>query len=261
MTLTGKVAFVSGASRGIGRATAEALAQAGADVAINFNTHPEDAEKVAHAVRQSGRRALLCPGDVADCAVVEGMIENVLQQLGSIDIAIANAAYSDRALFCEADLGKFRRTIDVTMWGAFYVFRAAARQMIAQHQGGAIIGVSSPHAFLPVARSMAYNMAKAALDQMAKTAALELAEHRIRVNLVHPGWTDTPGERELVGEEELAKAGAKTVWGRLAKPEEIARGVVFLCDPASDYLTGSSLLIDGGHTLPWWTRRSAEPVA
>ena len=261
MTLIGKVAFVSGASRGIGRAIAEALAQAGADVALNFNTHPKEAEQVAQVVRAAGRRALLCPGDVADCAVVEGMITSAACELGSVDIAIANAAYSDRAPFYEADLAKFHRTIDVTMWGSFYLFRAAARQMIAQGQGGAIIGISSPHAFMPVARSMAYNMAKAAMDQMAKTAALELAEHRIRVNLVHPGWTDTPGERESAGEEELAKAGANTVWGRLARPEEIARGVVFMCDPASDYLTGSSLLIDGGHTLPWWTRKSAQPGA
>jgi glucose 1-dehydrogenase len=260
MALIGKVAFISGASQGIGRAIVEALAQAGADVAVNFNSHAEEAEQVAETVRRAGRRALLCPGDVADCAVVEGIIANVVKELGSIDIAVSNAAYSDRTLFCEADLVKFHRTIDVTMWGAFYVFRAAARQMIAQGQGGAIIGVSSPHAFIPVARSMAYNMAKAAVDQMAKTAALELAEHRIRVNLVHPGWTDTPGERRSAGEDELAKAGADLVWGRLARPEEIARGVVFMCDPASDYITGSSLLIDGGHTLPWWTRRSAQPT-
>jgi glucose 1-dehydrogenase len=256
MSITGKVAFISGASQGIGRAVAEALAQAGADVAINFNTHADEAEEVAHVVRRAGRRVLLCPGDVADCSAVEDMIVGAARELGSVDIAVANAAYSDRSLFYEADLAKFHRTIDVTMWGAFYVFRAAARQMIAQGKGGAIVGVSSPHAFMPVARSMAYNMAKAAMDQMAKTAALELAEHRIRVNLVHPGWTDTPGERRSAGEEQLAKAGQNLVWGRLARPEEIARGVVFLCEPASDYLTGSSLLIDGGHTLPWWTRPS-----
>jgi glucose 1-dehydrogenase len=101
---------------------------------------------------------------------------------------------------------------------------------------------------------MDYNMAKAALDQMARTAALELAEHRIRVNIVHPGWTDTPGERKFVDEDQMATAGSKLVWGRMAMPEEIARGVVFFCDPASDYITGSSLLIDGGHTLPWWAR-------
>jgi glucose 1-dehydrogenase len=139
------------------------------------------------------------------------------------------------------------------MWGTYNVFRVAARQMIAQQIPGSLLAISSPHAFMPIARSTPYNMAKAAVDQMAKTAALELAEHRIRVNLIHPGWTDTPGEREFTSDDEIAQASAKLVWKRLAKSDEIARGAVFLCDPASDYLTGTSLLIDGGFTLPWWS--------
>ena len=97
---------------------------------------------------------------------------------------------------------------------------------------------------------MAYNMAKAAVDQMARTAACELAEHRIRVNIVHPGWTDTPGERKFFRDQELAEKGGELPWGRLAQPEEIARGVAFLCDPASDYINGTTLSIDGGALLP-----------
>jgi glucose 1-dehydrogenase len=96
---------------------------------------------------------------------------------------------------------------------------------------------------------MAYNMAKAALDQMARTAAAELIPHRIRVNLVHPGWIDTPGERKFTSDEEIAQKAKELPWGRLGKPEEIARAVVFLCDPASDYMTGTSLLVDGGYSL------------
>jgi glucose 1-dehydrogenase len=257
MTLSGKVALISGASRGIGRAIAEALAEAGADVAINFNSHPEEAEQVAAAVRQLGRRAAMCHGDVSDYSAVEGMVATAVRELGSIDIAVSNAAYSHRALFCDADLAKFHRTVDITMWGAFNVFRAAGRQMIRQHRGGSIVGVSSPHAFIPAARSMAYNMAKAALDQMAKTAALELAEHRIRVNLVHPGWTDTPGERNFASEAAIQEAAQKLLWRRMAQPKEIARSVVFLCDPASDYLTGSSLLVDGGYSLPAWSLQNS----
>jgi glucose 1-dehydrogenase len=253
MTLSGKVALISGASRGIGRAIAEALAEAGADVAINFNSHREEAEQVAVAVREKGRRAVLCQGDAADYSAVEAMVATVVHELGSVDIAVSNAAYSHRALFCDADLAKFHRTVDVTRWGAFNIFRTSARQMIEQGRGGSILGVSSPHAFIPAARSMAYNMSKAALDQMAKTAALELAEHRIRVNLVHPGWTDTPGERRFASETAIQEAAEKLLWGRLAQPEEIARAVVFLCDPASDYLTGSSLLVDGGYSLPAWS--------
>jgi glucose 1-dehydrogenase len=255
MSLANKVAFVSGASRGIGKAVAIALAKDGADVAINFHSHAQEAKEVARLVEGAGRRVLLCRGDVADDVAVEKMIRDVVQTLGKIDFAVANAAFSYRGAFHELDLPKVRRTIDVTMWGAFHVLRAAARQMIAQKNGGCIVCVSSPHAFVPIAGSMAYNMAKAALDQMARTAALELAQHRIRVNLVHPGWTDTPGEREFLNEDQLTREGQKLLWGRLAKPEEIARGISFLCDPKSDYITGSSLLIDGGYTLPWWCQR------
>lgn len=254
MVLQGKVALVTGASRGIGRAIAEAFANAGADVAINFHSHPAEAEEVAAAVRAVGRRALLCPGDVADRAAVDQMVDQVVSTLGRVDTVVSNAAFSERELFFQADLEKFEQSIDVTMWGAFNVFRAAARALIAQGEGGALLGISSPHAYVPMARSMAYNMAKAALDQMARTAAVELIDHRIRVNLIHPGWIDTPGERRYASEAEIAAAGSKLPWQRLGRPDEIARAALFLCDPASDYITGASLLVDGGLTLTWGTR-------
>ena len=260
VTLTGKNALVTGASRGIGRAAAIALAKAGANVAINFRSHPDEAEEVAEQVRAAGREALLLQGDVADADAVEKMVADAVSQFGSLDIAVSNAAYSDREPFYEADMEGFRRTIDVTMWGAFHLLRAATREMLRAEKPGSIVIVSSPHAYIPVPRSMAYNMSKAAIDQMSRTAAIELAEHRIRVNMVHPGWIDTPGERKFASEETLKSAASKLPWGRLGQPEEIGRGIVFLCDPASDYMTGSSLLIDGGITLPWWASRgSAAP--
>lgn len=257
MELAGKSAIVTGASRGIGRGVAVALAQAGADVAINFYSHPDEAEQVAAEVRACGRRALLVQGDVSDEQTNERMVAETVAAFGRLDIAVSNAAYSDRELFYEADLRGFRRTIDVTMWGAFHLLRAAARRMIAQGGGGSIVIVSSPHAYLPIPRSMAYNMSKAAIDQMARTAAIELVEQRIRVNSIHPGWIDTPGERKFTGEEQLQRAGEKLPWKRLGRPDEIGRGVVFLCDPRSDYMTGSAMLIDGGITLPWWANRGS----
>ncbi len=260
MVLENKVAVVTGASRGIGRAIAVALAQAGADVAINYHSHDEEAEEVAAEVRAAGRQALSLRADVADADAVERMIAQTVERFGRLDIAVTNAAYSDREPFYEADLEGFRRTVDVTMWGAFYTMRAAAQRMISQGAGGVVVIISSPHAYVPVPRSMAYNMSKAALDQMARTAAIELAEHRIRINTVHPGWIDTPGERKFASEEQIADAAQRLPWGRLGQPEEIGRGVVFLCDPRSDYMTGSALLIDGGITLPWWANRgSAAP--
>jgi glucose 1-dehydrogenase len=100
-------------------------------------------------------------------------------------------------------------------------------------------------------------MAKAAVDQMGRTAALELAPHRIRVNMIHPGWIDTPGERLHSTEEQIQRSAGKLPWGRLGRPDEVARGVVFLCDPASDYITGSTLEITGAITLPWWASRGS----
>jgi glucose 1-dehydrogenase len=98
-------------------------------------------------------------------------------------------------------------------------------------------------------------MAKAAVDQLGRTAALELAPHKIRVNLIYPGWTDTPGERKYFSEEMLRQGAAQMPLGRLARPDEIARGILFLVDPASEYVTGSTLSVDGGGALPWWSKR------
>jgi len=122
---------------------------------------------------------------------------------------------------------------------------------------GSIVFISSPHAYQPIPRSMAYNMSKAAINMLARTAAIELVEHKIRVNVVTPGWVDTPGERKFASEETIARSGEKLPWKRLGQPAEIGRAVVFLCDPASDYITGSSLLVDGGITLPWWANRGS----
>ncbi len=257
MELQDKVVFITGASRGIGRAAAIAFAEAGADVAINFRAHPDEAEEVAALVKSHGRKAVLVPGDVSDLSTVEQMVAKTVQTLGRLDCAVSNAAYSDREWFHAADMAGFHRTIDVTMWGAFHVLRAATCQMLAQASGGSIVIVSSPHAVVPVPRAMAYNMAKAAIDHMARTAAIELTEHRIRVNIIHPGWIDTPGERKFATEEKLTQSGQKLPWGRLGQPGEIARGIVFLASPKSDYMTGSTLTIDGGIQLPWWAKRGS----
>jgi glucose 1-dehydrogenase len=253
--LSGKVALVTGASSGIGKAVAVGLAEDGADVALNYLSAPEGADEAADRIRTLGRRVMLCPVDVSDQAAVEHMVDGVVEEMGRIDILVTAAAYSDRDFFHQADLAGFRKTIDVTMWGAFYCLRAAVNRMLKQTGGGSVVVVSSGHAQVAIPSCMAYNMAKAALDQMARTAALELAKHRIRVNILYPGWTDTPGERKYFSEEVLDRAGKALPWGRLARPEEVARGVRFLVDPDSDYITGSTLAIDGGASLPWWSKR------
>jgi glucose 1-dehydrogenase len=261
-TLADRAALVTGASQGIGLAVGVALAEAGARVAFNYRQDPREAAAAVERLQRAGQQAILLGGDVADSATVERLVARTVEAFGRIDIAVSNAAYSDREPFYEADMEGFRRTVDVTMWGSFHLLRAAARQMIAQGgdrqaAAGSIVVVSSPHAYVAVPRSMAYNMSKAAIDHMARTAAIELVEHRIRVNVITPGWIDTPGERKFASDETIRNAAEKLPWKRLGTPEEIGRGVVFLCDPASDYITGSSLLIDGGITLPWWAHRGS----
>lgn len=258
--LRGRVALVTGASLGIGRASALALGKAGAKVGVNYRSNAEKAEEVVRAIQDAGSEAVALQADVAEQSQVEGMVADLVKRWGKLDIAVSNAAYSDRERFFEADMAGFRRTVDVTLWGAFYLMRAASQQLIKQGGGGAIVIVSSPHAFIPAPRAMAYNMSKAAIEHAARTAAIEVAEYRIRINIIQPGWTDTPGERKFASEDTLQTAGAKIPLGRLGTPEEMAEGILFLCDPKHDYMTGASLLIDGGISLPWWANRgSAAP--
>lgn len=244
----GQTALVTGAARGIGAAIAKALAAAGAQVAVNDLRDPIE---TVEACRATGQKSLALIGDVSDQATVEAMVDRCEKELGPVRILVSNAAYSDRELFYRANMEGFRKTIDVCMWGPFYLARAVANRMIPNGKGGNIVFISSPHAYKAIPGATAYNMAKAGLDQLARTAAVELAEHRIRVNIIHPGWTDTPGERKFFRDDELKERGSELPWGRLARPEDIAHGVVFLCDPRSDYITGATLSIDGGIVLPY----------
>ena len=253
--LAGKVALVTGASSGIGRATATALAKAGADVALNYFSLEPEAEAAARDIEALGRKALLFPVDVSDQSAVERMVADTVANLGRVDVFVSSAVFSERQPFTTADMAGFRKTIDVSLWGAYYGLRATCAEMIRRGEGGSAVIVSSPHAQIAFPNCMAYNMAKAALDQMMRTAATELLPHKIRVNAVYPGWTDTPGERKFLPDDQIQKAAAGLPWGRLATSDEIARAVLFLADPASDYITGTILHIDGGLFLPWWSKR------
>lgn len=254
-TMAKKRFLVTGASRGIGRGCAVQLARSGADVVVNYRSHAEEAEEVANEIRALGQRALIVQADVSNSDEVDAMVQRVVDEWGGIDGLVSNAAYSDRERMVNADLEGFRKTIDVSMWGAFYGVRAASQQLVKQGTGGSIVVVSSPHAVIPFPTAMAYNMAKAAIDHMARTAAIELARHRIRVNIVHPGWIDTPGERKFFTDEQLEQGAKGIPWGRLGQPEEIGRLVSFIMNDECDYMTGSTVLMDGGISLPWWSNR------
>lgn len=253
---TGKNALVTGSSKGIGRSIALALARGGANVTINCSASKDKAEEVAAEIRNMGRKAIVVACDVSDLKAVEEMVQQTVDAFGSLDIFVSNAVYSDRQLLVEADMDGFRRTIEVSMWGALHGVRASAQQMLRQGKGGAMTVVSSPHSIIPFPTAMAYNMSKAAIDHMARTAAIELVKSGIRVNVFHPGWIDTPGERKFFTEQQLKEGAEGLPMGRMGTSDEMAHGVCFTLSDEARYMTGTTLTMDGGVGLPWWSKRT-----
>lgn len=245
----GKVALVTGASRGIGRGIALRLAREGANVVINYRTHPEEAQSLAQEIVGMGRQALVQQADVADRDAMTAMFAAAQQEFGHVDVVVANAAYSVREPVVNAAWEGVLRTLEVTQFGVFHACQLAAQQMVQQGKGGKILLISSIHEEVPFANSAAYNMAKAAINHLARTLANELTPHRINVNVINPGWIDTPGERNFSTEEELQEGGKHIPWGRLGTPEDIAAAAAFLCSDEADYITGSTLRVDGGFVL------------
>ncbi len=251
MKLEKKVAIVTGSSRGIGRAIALELAKNGADVMVNSFSHPKEGREVVRAIESLGRRALLFEGSVAHRKGDEAMIQETVKTFGRLDIMVNNAAFSIRKPFLELSVQDVEDTWAVSLWGVFHCSQLAARQMVKQGHGGSIVVVSSVHAYRPFPLSTAYNGAKAAINHMAYTWAAELAQHRIRVNVLEPGWINTPGERRHYTEEEIKNQGQELLMGRLGTSEEMAKAVLFLVsEEDSSYMTGSCLRVDGGFVLP-----------
>jgi glucose 1-dehydrogenase len=246
MKLLGKTALVTGAARGIGWGAALELARAGADVAINDRERTAQAEAAVAEIRSMGRRSALVEGDVFRRPSCEQVVARTIEALGRIDIFVSNPAFNRRADFLEYDPETFARVIDGTLTGGFLMAQLVARHMVERGGGGKIVFISSCHVKTPYARSVAYNAAKAGLNNMAFTIAAELYRHRINVNVIEPGWIDTPGEHESFGGEAIAKAGATLPWGRLGTPEDIGKAAVFLASDDADYITGTALAVDGG---------------
>ena len=247
--LNGKVALVTGSSRGIGRGCVLEMARLGADVTINYRSHADEAEEVAEEVRELGQRALVVGADVSDRQAVEEMVAQTAAELGHLDILISNAYYSKREPFLEMSVEGMEKTLGVTLIGGFHAAQTAARQMVAQGTGGSILFISSVLSFLPMPTSLSYNTAKSGMTQMMRTMAVELAKHRIRVNVLEPGWIDTPGERQFMTDEEIQEGGKKILWGRVGYIEDIGKPAAFLSSDAADYITGSVLKVDGGYSL------------
>jgi glucose 1-dehydrogenase len=249
MNLQGKMALVTGAARGIGRGCALELARAGADVAVNDRDASPEAESLLAEIRSIGRQGVFVQGDVFGRDGCAGVVSRAVEALGRIDILISNPAYNRRDDFLSYDPAAFERVLQGTLTGGFHMSQLVARHMVERGGRGKIVFISSVHANIPFTRSVAYNAGKAGLTHMAFTIAAELLPHRINVNVIEPGWIDTPGEHTSFGSEALAKAAKDQVWGRLGTPADIGKAAVFLASDDADFITGTALVVDGGAWL------------
>jgi glucose 1-dehydrogenase len=256
MRLEGKIAFVTGAARGIGRGCALELAREGADIVLNDLHESDEALEVVEEIRRLGRRAALVAGDVFERSSCASVAERAAAALGPLDILVSNPAFSRRAPFLEFAPETFERTLQGTLTSGFHMSQFVARQMVARQAGGKIVFIASLHARVPFVHAVAYNAAKRGVVAMAETIAAELLPYRINVNVIEPGWIDTPGERATFGDEAVDHGGERLPWGRLGLPRDIGRAAVFLSSDDADYITGTSLLVDGGLWL-----RAAIPAA
>ena len=248
-SLAGKVAFVTGAQQGIGRATALALAQAGADVGINYLDNLQAADAVVQEITSLGRRATLVQGDVAVPAQAEAMATAVARELGGLDVLVNNAGVYPRVPFLAMKEGDWDYVLDVNLKGSFFCAQAAARHMVQAGRHGAIINLSS-QAVRGAVLGVHYSASKSGVVGMTRAMALELAPHGIRVNAVAPGLTDTAQPRYGHDEEGLAALARAVPIGRMAQPSEIGDVIVFLASDDARYITGQVVNVNGGSYMP-----------
>ena len=249
-TLTGQTALVTGAARGLGRAIALALADAGADVALGLRV-PGTADDLVADIQTMGRRALAVPMDVTDLSQVGPAVDTVVAEFGRLDILVNNAGLGPANPAEDVTEADFDLTIDVNVKGLFFASQAAGRVMIRQG-GGRIVNLSSQAGFVALPTEAIYCASKAAVSHLTKCLAVEWGRHGITVNAVAPTFIRTDGTAPDLADPAFEADVRERIAGlhRIGEPMDVAGGVVFLASPAASLITGTTLLIDGG-----WTAR------
>lgn len=247
MQLTGKTAIVTGGSRGIGRAAALTLAEAGADVAVIYAGNTAAAEETVRLIEEKGRKGLAIQCDVADEAAVAAMVKDVKKELGRIDILVNNAGITRDGLLMIMKEEDWQAVLDTNLTGAFHCTKAVTRLMMKQ-RSGSIINITSVVGETGNAGQANYAAAKAGLIGFTKSVAKELASRNIRCNAIAPGCIET--DMTAVLGEDTVDAMIQTIpMGRVAQPEEVAKAVLFLASDDASYITGQTLNVDGGMVM------------
>ena len=249
--IEGRIAIVTGSDSGIGQAIAIELAREGASICVTYHTDADGAERTRAGIIAAGGRASVVQADVRDEASVEGMFDAACRDLGVPDILVNNAAVNgDGTPLWEMDADAWDNVVRTNLYGPFLACRRFVRERMGAGGGGRIINISSVHEEIPMPGACAYDASKGALRMLARTLALEVAPLRITVNNIAPGMILTPMNEEALHDPVVRKEKTANIpWKRAGQPEEVARLALYLASPAADYITGSTLFIDGGLRL------------
>ena len=247
MRLKGKVALITGASRGIGKGIAEVFAEEGADVAVNYVTNGQAAEDVAAWIRCKGRRAITVKGDVANRDEVEVMIDQVWDELGPIDILVNNAGIETIVPFLDLTDEQWTRLVDVNLRGEWLCSQVFCRRAIAESRKGSIVMIGSIQAGKVLPGRTHYAPTKLGLEALTRNMSAEMTPLGIRVNCIHPGLIDTDMTAWVMKRGDLLPGIlAQISVGRAGQPQEIGRVAAFFASDEASYLTGQSIHVDGG---------------
>lgn len=247
MLLENKVVLVTGASRGIGRATAIEAARQGADVAINTYRDAEAAAEVVAEIEALGGKAIAVDGDVALPESAAAFVEQAVAALGRVDVFVSNAGICPFHAFLDMPVETLRRTMEVNLHGTYFMVQAAANQMVKQGDGGSIVAISSISALVGGEMQTHYTPTKAGVHSLMQSCAVALGKHGIRCNSVLPGTVATDiNKDDLADPVKREYMEGRIPLGRLGRPEDIASVVAFLASDMAAYMSGAALLVDGG---------------
>jgi NAD(P)-dependent dehydrogenase (short-subunit alcohol dehydrogenase family) len=248
MRLAGKVALVTGAQQGIGKAIVLAFGREGANVVVNYLDDQAAGEAIAKNIHEAGGRAVAVAGSVARLGDVQSMVE-AGNAFGGIDILVNNAGIFPRVDFLQMTEAQWDEVLNVNLKGIFFCTQTVVRQLVQQGRPGAIVNLASSAAFRSSPRGVHYVSSKAGIVGFTRATALELARYRIRVNAIAPGTTDTAQPRYGMSEEELQAVGRQVPLGRIAVPDDIASMAVFLASEEASHITGQTMHVNGGAYL------------